>query len=247
MLAATGLTKRFGGLVAVREVSIRLEGGEVLGVIGPNGAGKTTLVNLLSGLYPPTGGEVTLDGKPITALPMHRVAGLGIARTFQQIRLFRTLSVFDNVSVALNGFRPAGFLQAIPGLGRAAQRSTRARVDELLDFVGLDGRAEVMAGELPFGDQRRLEIARALALAPRFLLLDEPASGMNEAETEALALDIDRVRETGCGVMLIEHDISLIRRCSTRVVAMNFGELLVEGTSEEVLAHPTVVEAYLGS
>lgn len=247
MLAASGLTKRFGGLVAVREVSIRLAGEEVLGVIGPNGAGKTTLINLLSGFYPPTDGVVTLDNRPITALPMHRVASLGIARTFQQIRLFRTLSVFDNVAVALNGFRPNGFLQAVPGLGRATGRATRARAGELLEVVGLGGRASVRAGELPFGDQRRLEIARALALSPRFLLLDEPASGMNEDETESLAADINRVRATGCGVLLVEHDISLIRRCSTRVVAMNFGQLLVEGSSDEVLAHPTVVEAYLGS
>ena len=247
MIAARGLTKRFGGLVAVRDVSVQLAGGEVLGVIGPNGAGKTTLVNLLSGLYPPTQGEVTLDGRPITRLPMHRIAALGIARTFQQIRLFRTLSVFDNVSVALNGFRAAGLLQAVPGLGRSAERATRARVGELLDFMGLSGRVHDLAGDLPFGDQRRLEIARALALSPRFLLLDEPASGMNEEETEALAADINRVRETGRGVMLIEHDISLIRRCSSRVVAMNFGELLVEGSTEPVLSHPTVVEAYLGS
>ncbi len=247
MLSCSGVSKSFGGLQALVDVSFELDRGEVLGIIGPNGAGKTTLINIVAGVYPPDAGAVALDGRAVTGSPPHVMARLGVARTFQNVRLFRTMTVFDNVLVAREKFSLAGLRQAVPWLGHEAARRGRRTALESLEFVGLAGRAQVCAGELPFGDQRRLEIARALALSPRYLLLDEPAAGMNEEETTGLAADIRRMVERGRAVLLIEHDISLIRRVSSRVLALNFGRPLVSGTPDDVLAHPSVVEAYLGA
>jgi branched-chain amino acid transport system ATP-binding protein len=247
MLSASGISKSFGGLQAVTDVSFDIAPGDVLGVIGPNGAGKTTLINIVAGVYPPDAGAVRLDGRDVTGAPAHVMAQLGVGRTFQNVRLFRTMTVFDNVLVAREKFGLGGLQQAVPWLGRRTQQRSRQAVSESLEFVGLAPRADLLAGQLPFGDQRRLEIARALALSPRYLLLDEPAAGMNEDETAALADDIQRVVARGAAILLIEHDISLIRRVSSRVMALNFGRTLVAGRADEVLAHSAVVEAYLGT
>jgi len=234
-LEARDISVRFGGLVAVDRVSLTLAGGEILGLIGPNGAGKTTMVNVLSGFQPPHGGSVTIDGAPARRLSPRGFARAGVVRTFQAVRLFRGLSVGENVEVAC----------VSAGLGRAA---ARARAGELLDGLGLGDKARLQPGALSYGDERRVGLARALALAPRYLLLDEPAAGLNVGEAEQLrGLIADIAGRFACGILVIEHNMSLVMRLCGRVQVLATGRTLASGPPADVMADKLVRQAYLGA
>ncbi len=233
-LSATGLTVDFAGLRAVDDVTISLERGEILGLVGPNGAGKTTMVNVLSGFQVPSHGSVVLNGKDVSGRYAAWMARNGVVRTFQAVRLFRGLTVSENVEAALTSL----------GVGRAV---ARRKALEVLDYMGIAGRAHIPGGALNYGDERRVGIARALALQPSFLLLDEPAAGMNVAEAEALSDLIKRIRDDiGCGVLLIEHNMSLITRTCERLHVMASGRTIADGAPEKVFADPRFRSAYLG-
>jgi ABC-type branched-subunit amino acid transport system ATPase component len=249
MLQIKSLTKRFGGVTANDDVSFMAARGAITALIGPNGAGKTTLINMVSGLLRPTSGTVTFGEQNITALPSHRVAASGIARTFQNIRLFPDSSVLENVLVACHLHRHDTLLEALLWLPRARREEQRSREHAyaLLERLGIAHLAPLAAGTLSYGDQRRVEIARALAVEPQMLLLDEPAAGMNEHETEQLAQLLDRLRNDGLALLVIEHDMALIMRLSDHVVVLNFGRKLAEGTPAAMQRNPDVITAYLGA
>jgi branched-chain amino acid transport system ATP-binding protein len=243
------LSKRYGGLVALADYDLHLAAGTIHGVIGPNGAGKTTLFNLLSRMVAPTTGTIELEGRDITRLPSHRVARMGITRTFQNIRLFDDLSVLDNVMVGVQAHHPESFVAALTSSRsfRAREAEIEARARSLLSLVGLDAMRARQAGSLAYGDQRRLEIARALAVEPRILMLDEPNAGMHQAETDALLGLIRRIRdELRVTVILIAHDIPLVMNLCDRIQVLNFGELIAEGDPRTVRVDPAVVAAYIG-
>jgi branched-chain amino acid transport system ATP-binding protein len=248
LLRTIGLTRRYAGLVAVDSVDMEVESGLVHAVIGPNGAGKTTLFNLISGLVAPSAGKIVFDGADIGRLPADKRARLGIARTFQNIRVFGAMTVLENVLTGLHA-RPAPGMAAtilrLPSF-RRAEHDFVAAARAALDFVGLADRAEARASALSYGDQRRLEIARALAPNPRLLLLDEPAAGMNPAETEALGKLVRRMGETGTTVLLVEHDMGFVMGISDRVTVLNFGRRIFDGSPDVARREPVVVEAYLG-
>ena len=248
LLEASGLTRHFAGLVAVDQVDLAVAEGAIHAVIGPNGAGKTTLFNLISGLIGPSGGSIRFAGQDITTLPVHRRAGLGMARTFQNIRIFAAMTVLENALTGLHSRLDAGLASTIlrlPGF-RRDERAAVSRAREVLELVGLTGAAETRASALPYGDQRRLEIARAMASRPRLLLLDEPAAGMNPAETEALKTLVRRIRDAGATVLLVEHDMGFVMDLSDRITVLNFGRRIFEGTPIEVRQERSVIEAYLG-
>ena len=244
VLAVRGLSKHFGGVKALDGIDLDIHAGELLGVIGPNGAGKTALINTITGFYRASGGSIRLQGREISQLPMHRIGRLGIGRSFQNIRLFKRMSVLENVLVAFKR-DSASPLRSLLRLGPARQGVARAM--QLLEQLQLADRADTLAASLSYGDARRLEIARALAGEPQLLLLDEPAAGMNETETEQLVNDIRTVKHRVGAILLIEHDMSLIRALSDRIVAMDYGKKIAEGAPAEVLEHPEVLKAYLGS
>jgi ABC-type branched-subunit amino acid transport system ATPase component len=249
LLRAQGLHKRFGGVEAVRDISLAVWAGQVLAIIGPNGAGKSTLLNLLSGLYQPDAGEMSFDGVKLVGLPAHKRARLGLARTFQKIRLFRGVSVLDNVIAAFHTRHDIPPWQYVVHV--AAFERDRARCREealrLLAFVGLEQRADLPAASLAYGEQRMLELARALAASPRLLMVDEPAAGLNGAEVERL---IDRIRllqQRGMTIIVVEHNMDLVMEIADRVLVMDYGQHLFAGTPGEVQANPAVISAYLGA
>jgi len=249
LLEVEGLTIQFGGLRALDAVDFHVDEGEIVGLIGPNGAGKTTVFNVLTGLYRPTAGTVRFRGQRLETLRPHQITALGVARTFQNIRLFGEMKVWENVVVGAHTRLRAGLFQSIfkgPAT-RREEREARERAYEHLAFVGLKGWEEARARNLPYGAQRRLEIARALASEPTLLLLDEPAAGMNVVETSELLELIRRLQDRGLTVLLIEHDMRLVMGISERIVVLDHGRKIAEGTPEAVRRHEAVIAAYLGA
>ena len=249
VLDVQGVSKRFGGLQALSEVGIRIRQGEVYGLIGPNGAGKTTFFNVITGLYTPDGGSFALGGKPYKPSAVHEVAKAGIARTFQNIRLFPEMTALENVMVGRHVRTHSGLFGAVfrsPGF-KAEEAAIAARAQELLDYVGIGRYGEYKARTLSYGDQRRLEIARALATDPHLIALDEPAAGMNATEKVVLRELIDRIRRDNRTILLIEHDVKLVMGLCDRVTVLDYGRQIAEGTPGEVQRNETVIEAYLGT
>ena len=248
LLEASDVTMQFGGLTAVNQVSLHIAAGEILGLIGPNGAGKTTFFNCLTGMYTPTSGRVLLDGEVLPPKP-RKVAAAGVARTFQNIRLFHNMTALENVMVARFCRTKTNAIDAIfrTPRHRREEAETREVAQRWLDFVGLGHTTDLLSRNLPYGDQRRLEIARALALDPKLLLLDEPTAGMNPQETRDAEELIQRVRGLDIAVLVIEHDMRFIFSLCDRVVCLVRGEVLVEGTPEQVQNDPRVIEAYIGA
>ncbi|HXQ53840.1 MAG TPA: ABC transporter ATP-binding protein [Stellaceae bacterium] len=244
LLEVRNVSKRFGSLVAVRDVSLALEPGELRAIIGPNGAGKTTFFNLISGLFPPSSGAIFFDGRDVTSMPAHRRVALGMARTFQTTEVFPELTVFENLRL---GTEVADGYRLRPWLGRAAEAEIRRRVAETLALVGLEAKAERLAGELAHGDQRAAEIAMALTLRPRLLLLDEPTAGMGDQETYEITRLIRRLHRDGnFTIVLIEHDMRVVFHLADRITVLDQGTLLAEGTPPEIAANAAVQAAYLG-
>ncbi|MEO0054352.1 MAG: leucine/isoleucine/valine transporter ATP-binding subunit [Verrucomicrobiota bacterium] len=249
LLQLDQVTLRFGGLTAVDAVDLAIPEGELMGLIGPNGAGKTTVFNLITGVYAPSSGVVSFAGRPLAGLRSHEIVAAGVARTFQNIRLFGSLSVLDTVRVACNRHRAASPLQSLIRLRafRESEAAVTRRAEELLHLFNLLRFRDAEARSLPYGEQRRLEIVRALATRPRLLLLDEPAAGLNPAEKLELVTLIQRVhREFSVTILLVEHSMRVVMGVCRRIAVLDHGKKIAEGTPEEIRAHPAVIEAYLG-
>jgi branched-chain amino acid transport system ATP-binding protein len=248
LLAVDRVSMRFGGIVALDGVSFSIDQGQICGFIGPNGSGKTTLFNCLSRLYTPQSGEIRFRGVALQTLSRHAIAGLGIGRTFQNLALFRTMTVFDNVMVGTHCRTSSGFAASafrMPNVPREEDQA-RARAWELIDLLDLRDVAGTVIGDLPFGTQKRVELARALACAPQLLLLDEPAGGLNHEEVEALGSLIKLIRDRGVTILLVEHHMNLVMRISDKVVALNFGRVIADGLPQDVRSNADVIRSYLG-
>ena len=248
LLEVDDVTIKFGGLTALDQVSFEIRQGEILGLIGPNGAGKTTCFNVMTGVYEATSGQVRFDRTVLRKLSRHKITRLGMARTFQNIRLFKSMTALENVMVGADANSKVGFWDAVLGTPRhrRTEAESEARAHELLEFVGVAGAADELAANLSYGDQRRLEIARAMATNPKLLCLDEPAAGFNPAEKRRLMDLIRKVRDQGYTVLLIEHDMKLVMGVTDRIVVLEFGRKIAEGTPEEIRNDPAVIAAYLG-
>jgi branched-chain amino acid transport system ATP-binding protein len=249
LLRIDGVSVRFGGIVALDGVSFDVARGEVRGLIGPNGAGKSTMFNCLSRLYQVNAGTIEFDGHPLSTMPRHRIAGIGVGRTFQNLALFRTMTVRDNVLIGTHSHHHAGFLRnalRLPGVA-AVERAARERAETMLDLMSLQSVADRTVADLPFGTQKRVELARALACEPKLLLLDEPACGLNHEELEDLGRLILDIRQgLKLTVLLVEHHMGLVMGVCDSIVALNFGKKIAEGTPDQVRNHPEVIRAYLG-
>ena len=248
MLKLTKVSKRFGGLSVLQDVSFEVPAGQVFGLIGPNGAGKTTVFNLITGLLAPSGGAIEFGGQSLVGVPPHRITRLGLGRTFQNIRIFKEMTLIENVVVGMHAqldYGVPGWLFSLPGF-RAQEQRARERAHELLGWVGLDAKAHDIADNLSYGDQRKLELARALATKPKLLLLDEPVAGMNSGEKVALMGVITTIAKRGFTVFVIEHDMRFVMGLCERIAVLNFGKIIAEGTPEQIKNNPDVIEAYLG-
>jgi branched-chain amino acid transport system ATP-binding protein len=248
LLEVKNLTMEFGGVVALKEVNLHVSAGEIAALIGPNGAGKTTVFNVVTGYYQPTKGEVLLNSQSLLGLKSNKIARLGLARTFQNIRLFGDMTALENVMTGADARNKVGLIGSIFGTSTSRQdeKLSHSRAAELLNFMGISHRSGQLARNLPYGDQRRLEIARALALEPKVLLLDEPAAGFNPQEKVELGDLIKKIRDAGFAVLLIEHDMSLVMKISDRVSVLDFGQKIAEGTPSEIQSNQKVIDAYLG-
>ena len=242
------LTMQFGGLLAVNNVSISIKKGKIHGLIGPNGSGKTTIFNVLSGYYKPTGGKVSFEGRTISGLPAHQITAAGFARTFQNMRLFKTMTVLENLLVAMGHHAKVGLLQEIlnPVAVHQEEKKFVEKAMELLDLLEVADFANELATSLPYGNQRRVEIARALATDPKVILLDEPAAGLNEVETEDLRKTLMKIRDLGVTIFLVEHDMKLVMEVCEEISVLDYGKKIAEGSYEDVANDKEVIEAYLG-
>jgi len=249
VLEIRNISKNFGGISALTDVSLTIKEGEIFGLIGPNGAGKTTMFNIITNMYAPSGGDILFRGETITGISPHKITYRGICRTFQNIKLFQQMTVLENVMVGRHSRSSAGVLSSVlrmPSQKREEEELMK-KAEELLNLVGLASHMHMIAENLSYGQQRRLEIARALASDPKLLLLDEPAAGMNEKETDSLYDLIKEVQKRGVTVLIIEHDMPLVMKLCDRITVLNFGEKLAEGTPDEIQNNDSVVEAYLGT